>query len=136
MRNKILILFSVFVILFSLGLTGCGKYTSSYSATLLIKSNDSDSGFMNFYSFKGRNVMKFKAPKNKKSTLYYKASLGDGTATIYYDDDGTKKELFTIKGGESFEDTYGEFEDITLYVIYETDGKCKDGKIDFELKEI
>lgn len=135
MRNKCLALVSILVILLSVSLSGCSKYTSSFIASIYIHSSDSDSASMRFDSFKGREVMKFKAPKNKKTTIHYKATLGEGTATVFYDD-GTKNELFTIKEGESLEASFGEFEDTTIYVIFETDGKCKDGKVELELEEI
>ena len=108
-------------------LTGCGKYISSYKAIGFVHSNRSASAQMSFYSFEGRMVFRLKS--KGEGELKYTAELESGTATVYYDYSGNKSELFTINPGESLDSQGGYIEAGTVYVIVETNGKCKNGKI-------
>lgn len=112
-------------------LTGCGKYTSGYNAVRFVHSSDSDSAFMNFYSFKGRMVFKLKS--SGEGELKYTAKLESGNATVYYDFFGTKQELFTISSEEELDSHGGYVEAGTVYIIVETDGTCKNGEFRFSL---
>ena len=78
-------------------LVGCSKYTSRYSAVLLVSTGTSKSGSINFTSFSGTKVFKLKS----SGQLNYSAELGIGSATVYYDCSGTKTELFSIGAGPS-----------------------------------
>ena len=126
MMRRVFALLLVFVLLL-LSLTGCSKYTSSYSAVAFVHSNESDSAFMNFYTFEGRMVFKLKSPG--EGDLKYTAKLESGNATVYYDFHGEKQELFSISGGEEFDGHGGYVEAGTVYIIVETDGKCQNGDI-------
>ncbi|HCK88542.1 MAG TPA: hypothetical protein DHW39_07005 [Erysipelotrichaceae bacterium] len=112
-------------------LTGCGKYTSGYNAVGFVHSSDSDSAFMNFYSFKGRMVFKLKS--SGEGELKYTAKLESGNATVYYDFFGTKQELFSISSEEELDSHGGYVEAGTVYIIVETDGTCKNGEFRFSL---
>ena len=113
-------------------ITSCSKYTSSYSSTILITTDRSDKGSMEFASFKGTKVFKLK--NNGNGILKYEGELKSGTMDVFYDSDGTKKKLFTINGGdESISDTL-EFEGDYIYVICECDETCDDGKLAFKTK--
>ena len=113
--QRILLLMTAVVLCMSL--TGCGEYTSSYSATVLITSNTSKKMSVEFSSLKGKMVHKLK----------YTASLKSGTATVYYDIDGTREELFTIHGGETADSSLGNLAKGKIYIIIETEGKCEGG---------
>jgi hypothetical protein len=112
-------------------LTGCGKYTSGYNAVGFVHSSDSDSAFMNFYSFKGRMVFKLKS--SGEGELKYTAKLESGNAAVYYDFFGTKQELFSISSEEELDSHGGYVEAGTVYIIVETDGTCKNGEFRFSL---
>ena len=112
-------------------LTGCGKYTSGSNAVGFVHSSDSDSAFMNFYSFKG--CMVFKLKSSGEGELKYTAKLESGNATVYYDFFGTKQELFSISSEEELDSHGGYVEAGTVYIIVETDGTCKNGEFRFSL---
>ena len=82
---------------------------------------------------KGTKVLQMKT-KEEGKTLEYSGSLAEGKVTVYYDEDGTKKELFTISGGEKAESSVKLKAKGKLYVIVETDGKSESGKFQFEIK--
>jgi hypothetical protein len=82
---------------------------------------------------KGSKVLKMKT-KEEGKTLEYSGSLAEGKVTVYYDEDGTKKELFTISGGEKVENSITLQTKGRLYVIVETEGKSESGKFQFEIK--
>ena len=123
--KKILRLIMAVIIAFLLA--GCGKYISSYKAIGFVHSNRSASAQMSFYSFEGRMVFRLKSPG--EGDLKYTAELESGTVTVYYDYSGTKSELFTADSGDRLDSRGGYIEAGTVYVIVETEGKCKNGKI-------
>ena len=124
----------VAVMLLLVCLTGCGKYSSSFSATILVSSNTSGSSYMSFSSFSGTKTFKMNCKSGSDGVLEYSAKLETGSATVYYDDDGTKTELFTIKGGEEVRTSTVPVSNGTVYVIVETNEKCKEGRFDFAVR--
>ena len=129
--RKIAVLLVCAVLL--LTLAGCGKYASSYKAVGFVHSNESDSAFMNFYSFEGRMVFKLKS--SGEGDLQYTADLESGSATVYYDYSGTKQELFSISAGETLDSHGGYVESGTVYIIVETGGACQNGDFHFSLNQ-
>lgn len=127
-RALILILLAMSVLTF----VGCTVYSSSYSAIGFVHSNVSDSAYMSFSSFRGRMVfhLKFKEP----GQLACSAKLGSGEATVYYDKDGTKRELFKVQGGDDFVLSPVNFEAGKVHLIVETNGKCTDGDLKFKVQ--
>ena len=115
------------------GMTGCSGYTSSYKTTMCVMTNDSKSASLSFSTFEGSKSYKFKC-KDSGKNLKYTGNLGKGNATVYYDDNGTKKELFTVSGDETVDSKIEGLKKGTVYVIIETDGKCEDGRFEFELE--
>ena len=107
MRKTVFSLLLVLMLLVCL--TGCSRYSSHFSAMMIVHSNTSDSS--------------------------YSAKLETGSATVYYDHDGEKAELFTIRGGEEIKSTAVPVTAGPVYVIVETNEKCKEGKFDFNLKQ-
>ena len=113
-------------------LTGCGKYTSGYKAVAIVRSNTADSASMSFYSLEGRMV--FRLNSSFDGQLRYTAKLENGSACVYYDVDGEKRELFSIGAGESVDSSGGYIKKGTVYIIVETDGKCQNGAFSFRLE--
>ena len=116
-----------------LSLTGCRSYASHYNTTMCVYTNDSDSASLSFSTFEGTKSSKLNS-KESGNSLKYTGKLGKGAATIYYDDDGTRKELFTIKGGETVDSKIEGLDKGKLYIIFESDGKCEEGSFKFELE--
>ena len=122
MKRKLTII--AILILFCVSLTGCIGYTSSFKTVAMVQSNLPHSAYMKFSSFEGRKDFKLNAP----GQLKYTAKLGDGSATVYYNYDGTKTELFTVESGNEVNNSTGPFEKGTIDIIVETNEECKNGE--------
>lgn len=127
MRKHLPILLLVLVALAVL--VGCSKYVSHYSALMLVTEQSPKAGSISFSSFNGTKVFKLKSDGH----LNYSAKLGEGSATVYYDD-GTKVELFSIHGGQEIKPSSANVGSGTVYVFVQTDGRCKDGSFSFDVK--
>jgi hypothetical protein len=117
-----------------IGLSGCGRYVSHYSAVGCVHSNDSDSADLRFQSFEGTMVFRLKYDGKKPANLNYTAKLKTGSATVYYDVDGTKEEWFPVRGGEEIDGRGGEPARGSFYVIVETDEPCREGEFRFVIE--
>ena len=115
-------------------LAGCGKYVSSWSAFCMVRTNTSKTASMSFSTFEGTMVMTLKPDKEKKEKIAYTAKLEKGSATVYYDHNGTKTELFTVKAGDEISSSVEDFENEKVYIIVETSEKCEEGKLTFEVE--
>ena len=133
MRKKMTVLLVSLICLLALALSGCGRYVSNWSAVGCASSNTSDSAFVNFYKLSGRMVFKLKSDVDE--VIHYTGELKDGSLTVYYDTDGTKKELFRIKSGEKVDDCIGKLQKGTTYIIIETDERCENGDFHFDLQD-
>ena len=122
----------IVAIIMLLSLTGCSAYSSRYRAVGFVHSNESASSFMNFYTFDGRMVFKMKS--SGEGELTYTAKLESGNATVYYDSNGSKTELFSVSAGDELHAHGGYVEAGTVYVIVETDGECRNGDFRFSLE--
>ena len=125
----ILILISLCVVCL-VCLAACSKYNSHYSALLLITSNTSKSASIRFTSLNGTKAFKLKSD----GVLNYSAKLTGGSATVYYDYNGTKMELFSIGPGQEVGPASVNVTPGTVYVIVETNGKCEEGEFSFDVK--
>lgn len=121
------------IVLVAAGLTGCASYIDHGTATIMIQNNESDNAWVKFDSLDGTRSYKMKV-KDSDKVLKYSGKIDKGIATVYYDNDGNKKELFSLKSGEQVESGLDTLEKGTLYVIIETDGKCEGGDFDFSLE--
>ena len=92
-------------LLLIMSLTGCSGYNEHYSATVLISSEGNNKAYQRFEKFNGTRVLDLRNSDHDKDTLYYTATLGEGSVTVYVDYDGEKRDLFTIEGGEEVEDS-------------------------------
>ena len=128
MKKTLLVL--ILVALCLVCLAGCSKYRSHYSAVVLITTNTSKVGSARFGSLNGTMVFKLKSD----GVLNYSARLTGGSATVFYDYDGTKMELFSIGSGQEVGPASVSVTPGTVYVIVETDGKCEEGEFSFDVK--
>ena len=112
---------------------GCCPYKSSYKAVAFVHSNTDDSAKMNFSEFEGTIVFELKSQNGSQAKLKYSAKLQKGNAQIYYDHDGTKKKLFSAREGEQERGFVKGLTNEKVYIIVETNGKCEDGEMSFEV---
>lgn len=113
---------------------GCVKYSSSYSAVASVRTNTSDTASYSFSSFKGRMVFKLKCKADSIGQLTYSGKLDQGSLTVFIDHDNAKRELFSLKSGDSISSSVSGISKGTVYIIIETDGKCEEGSFRFDLK--
>ena len=106
MRKRFKLLAVLMMMTIGFTLTGCSTYTSHGNGTMLVEHNDSDDAYFNFSTFDGTKVLKIKASSGDK--MKYTGALDKGNVTVYYDNGGGKKELFTIGGGENVENLFVE----------------------------
>lgn len=120
----------ILVALCLLCFVGCVKYSSHYSALMMVSTNTSKEASIDFSSLRGSKVLKLKSD----GVLSFSAKLGTGNATVYYDYNGTKMELFSIKAGQEVGPASVKVTPGTVYVIVQTDGRCGDGHFSFDVK--
>ena len=116
------------MLLLVLCLSGCSKYTSHYMAIGYVHSN----GSMSFSEFDGVQVHTLSWDKDSTGHIRYTASLKKGSATVYYDMDGEKREWFTVKAGESISSTGLDLKKGDIDILVETTEPCEDGRFTFE----
>ncbi len=129
--KRILAFLSAMVLMLSL--ISCSAYKSSYSATMLVRSEGHDSCEAHFSSLKGTLVLQAKVPADTDGSIHYDAELDEGEMSVYYDAGNGKELLFTIKGGEEFDNRGGYVEKGNkVIIIIETNGTAKDGAIEID----
>ena len=126
-KRLLLPILLVCVLLFS----GCGRF-SSYRAVMLIRTNTPHSAFMRFAALDGRMVFTLN-PKGENGKLKASAKLASGSATVYLDD-GTKREWFSLRGGEEAEWTSVLPDRDAVTLIVETNETCRDGEFRFDME--
>ena len=114
--------FLSFIITLSLPITlcSCDKYTSSFKAIGLVRSQTSHSCEASFYSLEeGQLVFKIKkSGLGTEGDISYSIKVDEGELRLYYDIYGTKEELAHVKAGESVDDFGGYVEGgKTVYII-------------------
>ena len=114
----------------AVGLTSCSPYSSHYSAILMVENHTPKNSSISFQSLKGTFVfnMSFGSDNSK---LTYSGKIDSGAANIYYDNSGTKEQLFALEAGEDVQDTFTELHEGKLYIIIETVDACKAGEFHF-----
>lgn len=133
MKKVIKNVFVILMLIMCFGLTGCTGYASHFKAFVLVTQETSNASSMSFSTIEGQKSFKMKCKASGEKLKYY-GKLEKGNATVYYDNDGTKKELFKIGEGETVESTLEGLEKGKIYVIVETDGKCENGSFKFEIE--
>lgn len=132
MKMRFQKVFALMMLAGCVSLAGCSDYEDSYDAICHVKCVSDDSAEISFGSFDGTEAVKI-GDKDGEICLDYNAELDKGSLTVYYDNDGTKKELFKLEGGEKA-DSELKLEAGPVNIIIETDGECKEGKFEFEIK--
>ncbi len=133
MRNLKRILTVALVIVMVFCMAGCGGHSSHFRATMMIRNNTSKSAFTNFHKMEGTLVFKLNN-KNVSGKIKYSGRLEKGSATVYYEIDGAKKELFTVGEGGNVSATLENVGKGKIYVFVETNGKCEGGDFQFDLE--
>ena len=131
--KKLLTLTLILSILFSL--CSCGKYTSSYRAIGLVRTQSSHSCKTSFHSLTGRLVFKLKGSNaGKEGDISYSIRVDRGELYLYYDIYGTKEKLAEVKAGESVTSRGGYIESgKDVYIIIEA--ADAGGKVTVELNK-
>lgn len=137
MKKLLGLLMVAMMLVISFTLSACGnKYTSNYSATLMVRTNTASKASVSFDTFNGTYVIKLKNKSNSEAFITYNISLKEGKIQVYYDYDGKKQHLFEIENNDS---TTGKLEvpasNDTIYIILESEGKCNEGSFSFVLEE-
>ena len=134
-RNTKAALLLLIIVLAGLAcLTSCSKYSSHYSATMLVQSNTSQSSSVYFSTFDGRLVLKMKSKANSAERMNFSVSLGEGDLTVSVDCAGVNAEFLHLKSGDSYSYHLDNIGVGPVYVILESDGKCHDGNFNFTLE--
>ena len=132
MKKRSVFLVTSVLVLCVLCLTGCSKYSSSYSAVGLVHSNTSEEAFMSFSSFEGTMVFQLSADDDD-DRINGSAALESGSLTVYVDDGTVKQEWFSLHAGERFSLSGTPHGRGTVYIIVETQEKCGNGRLEFEM---
>ena len=124
----------VLTIILLISLCSCDKYTSSFRAVGLVKTNTSHSFETSFYSLDGQLVFKVKkSGKGEEGSIHISAEVEEGEIYVYYDIYGVKEELAHLSAGESVDENRGYVESgKKVYIIIETVGSAR-GKVSCEL---
>ncbi len=131
MKKLIPVLLSITLLI--LPLTACNMGNNSYMATLLVKSEGLDHCEASFGSLKGTLRLNATVPADTDGTIHYDAELGEGELSVYYEINGRKERLFTIKGGEEIDSRGGSVaKGDKVKIIIETVGKAKSGDIEID----
>lgn len=131
MKKKSVLLITITVL--AMSLAACSSYVSSYIASAMVTSEWGGTASLSFWTFEGTKVLKLNNSSGSSAEVSYEAELESGSATVYYDDNGSKTEWFTINSGESLNGKAVPDKKGKIYVIIESDGKCENGSFDFKL---
>ena len=106
------LIFSIMILITLVSLSSCIKYTSSFKAIGLVRSNNSHSCSASFYSLEGQLVFKIKRSDFSKSegNISYSIEVEQGEVALYYDIYGVKEQLAKVEAGESLNTTGGYVE--------------------------
>ena len=134
MKKRISVLLILALILSTLAFTGCGKYSSSYNATMLVTTQDKTSASMHFSTFNGSKVFKLKTGDEDMSLRVY-GKLEKGNVEVYCDFGKVLRQLLVMDDDSEFETSIDIPAKSTLYILIESKGEAQEGKYEFELTE-
>lgn len=129
------LIISIMIVITLVSLSSCIKYTSSFKAIGLVRSNNSHSCSASFYSLEGQLVFKIKKSDFSKSegNISYSIEVEQGEVALYYDIYGVKEQLAKVEAGESLNTTGGYVESGKyVYIIIEGTNNAR-GKVKVEL---
>lgn len=127
MKKAVILIMAV--VLCILCFTACSRYSSKYAAVGFVHSNTSKEASMSFFEFEGTMVFEL---ESSGDLLRYSAKLEKGSASVCYDIDGIRKDLFKLNAGEKTSASVSGFENKKVTIIIETNGKCENGDFKFE----
>lgn len=136
MKKFLDVLIATMMLVVCFTLSACeNKYTSSYSATLMVRTNTANEASVSFGTFNGTYVMKLKNKDDSEAFITYNITLKEGKMQVYYDYNGNKMHLFEIENDDS---TTGKLKvpanSNTIYIIIESEVKCNAGRFSFVLE--
>ena len=135
MKKTVSLISAALLLICCMLLSGCGDpYTSSYKAVGFAHSSTDANASMSFSEFQGTKVFKLHFPDSFDKSLKYTLKLEAGSATVYYDTDGTKNTLATLTANSKVDDTLKDLTCESMYIIVETSEKCLNGDFKFEVK--
>ena len=136
MKTRVFVIFAATLLVCCLLLSGCSSepYTSSYNAKGLVQTNTDSEATISFSEFQGVKVFKLKFNNGNTKSLVYSLRLEVGSAKIYYDTDGRKTELVSLKAGDSINENLKNLSCESMYIIIETGEKCLNGNFSFKAK--
>ena len=132
MKKTTVCLLAVLMIFCVFCMPACGKYVSKFRAVACVHSNTTRQASLTYSDFTGTMVFKLKCKDGE--TLNYSGKVESGAVTVYYDDNGTKKELFSVATGEEKTDSLQNPDSGTLYIIVESPEKSLNGDFSFSLQ--
>lgn len=132
-RRPVALLLAAVLLVSLLGLCGCGGPKSKFFAVGFVHSNEPSSAFMNFHSFDGTYVFRMKC-KDDAARLTYDAKLETGELTVSCVSGGETRALFTLRSGESTQDTGVSLAKGTVLILVETNGRCQNGDLSFSIE--
>ena len=138
MKKALSLLLITALIVSCFSLAGCSsdKYTSSYNAVGLVHTNTDTSASMSFSEFQGVKVFKVSVKEGYSRSLIYKMKLEAGEVTVYYDADGTKETLASVRPGKPVNSKLKDLKCDSMYIIVESKEKSLSGDFSFEVKVI
>ena len=131
------VIIAVATLILCFTLCACGtRYVSNYSSATMTTISTQTEASVSFDSFSGTYVMKLYNNGSDEVSITYNATLKEGNIKVYYDFNDEKLNLFDIGTDGSIEGKTEAFKgNKTIYVIIESDGKCKEGSFSFALKK-
>ena len=132
LKKVFLILFTLVFMVFTF--TSCDIRFNRYNAIGLVRTSNSHSAYLKFYSLEGSLSFKFTYDGTNSAHIEYKGELEEGSITVYCEAAGNKSELFTINAGDKFVSSGGNISKGTTYIIIETNEKCQNGEFEFAIQ--
>ncbi len=87
---------------------------------------------MSFSSFEGTIVYELKC-KSEGETLHYSSTLESGSADVFYDNNGEKVLMFSVRGGYEADGFVSNLQKGKIYIIVEATEPCTEGQFKFEI---
>ena len=134
MKRRISLIIVAILIMSTMCLMGCGKYTSNYKATMLVTTNDSRSASMSFSTFNGTKVLKLKSGDKDTSVRFY-GKLEKGNVEVYCDYGQVLRQVLVMEDDTEFDASLAVPANSTIYILIESKGEAKEGKFEFEIED-
>ena len=132
MKKRMLAALAVLFLL--LPAAGCSRYVSHYRALAFVRMDTGTRCDLSFSSLDGTYVTRVKNKSDEARILDVSAALQEGSMRVYFDMDGEKTLLFDTAAGQTQAELRVERRE-KVYLIIETDGKCRDGAFSADFRE-